>query len=147
MKRRILFTALLILTAVIISACQLADQVPTDPATEPVGAPTTDGLVVYGEEATFKSIEVLILESFPVQVRVNVTGYLPDGCVTLDEIVSAREDFVFSLKPITYRPAGEMECTEALVPFEESVALDVLVSLPGPMLSWRRNKLQISYCL
>lgn len=118
MKHRIVFVILAVLAAMLFSACQ-----PTEP---PTSEPTDgEGQVIYGEEATFESIEVLILESFPVQVQVNVTGYLWDGCVTLDEITSARDGFEFTLTPITHRPAGDVECTEALVPFEASVALEV----------------------
>ena len=117
-KRQIKWISLIALVGLLLTACQPASQ-PTatiDP---------NEGQVTYGEEAVFESLEVLILESFPVQVHVIVSGYLPDGCVTLDEITSARDGFDFMLMPVTHRPASDVACTEALVPFEETVALEV----------------------
>ena len=118
MKRHLKWVSLVVLAGLLFTACQPAPQ-PTRTSDPNAGER------IYGEEATFESLEVLILESFPVQVQVIVSGYLPDGCVTLDEIVSARDGFDFTLRPVTHRPAGEVECTEALVPFEESVPLEV----------------------
>jgi inhibitor of cysteine peptidase len=120
------------------SACQPVEQATSEP---------TDGWeVIDGEEATFESIEVLILESFPVQVLVNVTGYLPDGCVTLDGIGATRDGFKFTLTPFTHRPAGEVECTEALVPFEESVALEVF-GLPAGTYTVRAQEQTATFTL
>jgi inhibitor of cysteine peptidase len=124
------------------SACQ-----PVEPATsEPTTAPTDGWEVIDGEEATFESIEVLILESFPVQVNVNVTGYLPDGCVTLDGIGATRDGTEFTLTPFTHRPAGEVECTEAQVPFEESVALEVF-GLPAGTYTVRAQEQTATFTL
>jgi inhibitor of cysteine peptidase len=65
------------------------------------------------------------MESFPVQVKVNVTGNLPDGCTS---IVGSKAEFIdnntFVLSIYTERPEDLM-CTMALVPFEESITLDV----------------------
>ena len=65
------------------------------------------------------------MESFPLQVSVTVVGNLPDGCTDIREILAERkDDSTFQVKIITQRPVNAM-CTEALVPFEEHVALDV----------------------
>jgi len=119
MKRQNLLMILVVLSVTVLAACQAA---PT-PTREPS---QNNGEYIYGEEATFESLEVLILESFPVRVQVTVSGYLPDGCVVLDEISSGRDGFDFTLRASTHRPAGDVECTEALVPFTETVELEVL---------------------
>ena len=119
MKRQFLLIPITVLSVIVLAACQSV----TAPTNEP---PQDNGDYIYGQEATFESIEVLILESFPVRVQVTVSGYLPDGCVVLDEISSGRDGFDFTLMPATHRPAGDVECTEALVPFTETVELEVL---------------------
>lgn len=78
-----------------------------------------------GENGYLESIEILILESFPLQVNVRITGNLPDGCTTVYRMESERQDDRFIVKVITAREKDLM-CTEALVPFETSATLDVL---------------------
>jgi hypothetical protein len=72
-----------------------------------------------------ESVDVLILESFPVQVNARVTGNLPDLCTQLGEPVQAREGNTFTVTLPTTREAG-VPCAEALTPFEVTIALDVL---------------------
>jgi inhibitor of cysteine peptidase len=123
MKKRQVFLVMLTLLALVVSACQ------TLPPTEgpDAGDGGTDDEVgyTYGEDATVESLDILILESFPVQVMADVTGYLPDGCTELDEIRVDRTDQTFTLTLVTRRSTGDVACTEALVPFEESAELDV----------------------
>jgi hypothetical protein len=91
---------------------------PTPAASEPAG-----GGVIYGQ-AVVEEIEILILESFPVQVNVVVRGYLPDGCTEIDEIQQERTGQTFQVTITTVRPADAV-CTEAIVPFEQVIGLDV----------------------
>lgn len=86
----------------------------TDPPTNPTG-----GIDVY-----VGNVEVSIMESFPVQVAVTVQGDLANGCVVLDGISAERNGGTFMLRTHAHRE-GEI-CTEALVPFEEVVDLDVV---------------------
>ena len=79
----------------------------------------------YGNNAKVEEISTEELESFPVQVRVTIEGNLPDGCTEIDEILTAREDDTFTIEIVTRRPTGDVACTMALVPFEETVDLDV----------------------
>ena len=74
--------------------------------------------------AMIESIEILILESFPVQVNVRISGILGDSCTTLDQITQARVENVFEIKVTTTRPA-EAICADIITKFEEVVALDV----------------------
>ncbi len=98
------------------SAAEAATAVATDPT--PPETPLQ-------QEANVDSIEILILESFPVQVNVRARGDLPDGCTTIDSVTTNQVGTTFNITITTIRPAGEL-CTEALVPFEETISLDVL---------------------
>jgi inhibitor of cysteine peptidase len=76
--------------------------------------------------ARVEEVDILIMESFPVQVAVVARGNLPDGCTEIDELRSRYEPESnrFVVEITTVRDA-EAVCTQALVPFEERVALDV----------------------
>ncbi len=86
-------------------------------------SPTGAAQIEEGTDAYVDEIDVLIMESFPVQVSALVHGNLADGCVVLDGISAERNNNTFTLTIETHRE-GDM-CTEALVPFERTVALDV----------------------
>lgn len=79
----------------------------------------------YGENATVEDLTVNIMESYPFQVSVRLEGYLPDGCTEIEEISSSREDRIFTIEIVTRRPAGDVMCTQQIVPFEETLNLDV----------------------
>jgi inhibitor of cysteine peptidase len=99
------------------------------PAVQPTPTPGPGpGGVIKGEPVV-ESVDVQILESFPVQVHAVVRGSLGDGCTTLDEVTTSREGNLLRIRLTSQRPADAV-CTLALVPFEEVVALDV-VGLPA----------------
>jgi inhibitor of cysteine peptidase len=93
-------------------------------STSTPAADDQEGRMITGT-ARVEEIEIMILESFPVQVHVVVRGNLPDGCTTIDRIEQERRDSAFQITIATVRPADRM-CTQALVPFEEVVSLDVV---------------------
>ncbi|HUP26929.1 MAG TPA: hypothetical protein VM409_00720 [Chloroflexia bacterium] len=74
--------------------------------------------------AQVDSIDILMLESFPVQVSVTVKGNLPDACTTLGTISRTRNGNTFNVNVATTRPRSAM-CAQMIVPFEETLALDV----------------------
>jgi len=120
-KRTILMAGAMALLAVFLSACGSAA------GPEPTSTSGAGG-VIKGE-AVVESVDAQILESFPVQVHAVVRGTLGDGCTTLDEVTTTREGNTFLIRLTTERPADAV-CTQAVVPFEEVVPLDV-VGLPA----------------
>lgn len=79
---------------------------------------------IMNQGVTIDRVDVMIMESFPVQVRALVRGNLVDGCTTIVNSSSRKEGNTFFIDLETVRQ-GDM-CTQALVPFEKSVSLDVL---------------------
>jgi hypothetical protein len=75
-------------------------------------------------QAQVNSVDVLIMESFPVQVSVIARGELPDSCTRIDEIISQQSEDTFRVAITTFRQPDQM-CTQVVVPFEQTVALDV----------------------
>jgi inhibitor of cysteine peptidase len=116
------WTKTLVLALVMVLAgCGLLPGATPAPGVEP---PTGSGGTIVGL-ALVDNVDALIMESFPVQVRAVVTGDLPDGCTEFGEWMVVRDGDRFVIEIPTVRPADAV-CTEALVPFEISVPLEVL---------------------
>jgi len=114
----LLFMGLSLLLSLGLVACG-----PTpEPTATPIEAPS--GQEIIRGTATVEGIDIQILESFPVQVRVMAQGLLADGCTTVGEINQELVDNTFMVTIGTVRPADEV-CTQALVPFEETIELEV----------------------
>jgi inhibitor of cysteine peptidase len=71
-----------------------------------------------------ETIEIVFLESFPLQVHAVLKGNLPDGCTIIKETETDSNGNSFFISINTQRPVDAV-CTQALVPFEEFVPLDV----------------------
>jgi inhibitor of cysteine peptidase len=84
---------------------------------------TDEGEFITGV-ASVDTVQVLVMESFPVQVNVEATGYLSDGCTTIGNVTTKKDGNTFFVEISTMRPRDAL-CTQALVPFTKSVPLDV----------------------
>ena len=73
--------------------------------------------------APVEEIEIVILESFPVQVQVIASGNLPDPCTEISEVLQEKEDNTFFITIKIYRSPGF--CIQVLAPFEETIPLEV----------------------
>jgi len=78
--------------------------------------------------ASVDEIDILILESFPVQINVTARGNLPDPCTEISEVLQEREGDTFFITIKTHRSPGF--CIQVLAPFEEIIPLKVY-SLPA----------------
>lgn len=111
-----------------------------DPSlTQPTAPPDGNAPISEAGEALVESLEVRILESFPVQVQAVVRGQLPDACVAITghEAVSAGP--TFRIRLTTARQTDRV-CAQVVTPFEEVVALDV-AGLPAGAYDVRINDL------
>lgn len=119
-KLRLLILGILIF--ILVAACAPATATPSPIVTE---IPVTGGEEKPGSVAVVESIEILLLESFPLQVNAVIRGTLPDaGCTSLASVEQAREGNTFKLTLVTTTDPLAL-CAQALTPFEEVVALDV----------------------
>ena len=73
--------------------------------------------------AQVDEIDILILESFPVQINVIARGNLPDPCTEISEVLKEKEGNTFFITIKTYRSPGF--CIQVLAPFEEIISLEV----------------------
>ena len=103
MNKKILLSGLIVLVIISIAGC--FSSLPT------IGLAPVD------------EIDILILESFPVQINVIARGNLPDPCTEISEVLKEREGDTFFITIKTYRPPGF--CIQVLAPFEEIISLEV----------------------
>ncbi|MFO7682850.1 MAG: NBR1-Ig-like domain-containing protein [Chloroflexota bacterium] len=134
MSHKRLILRLMLVTAVfLLAACGGNEPEPTAPAAEPtveipptftpIPSPTPLTEPAFGL-ATVESVQILTLESFPVQINVRVRGVLPNDCTQIDEIIVQPEETHFAVAITTVQQPGSV-CNEGEVPFEEMVPLAV----------------------
>jgi hypothetical protein len=107
--------ALLLTLLLLLAACN-------QPAQGGAATPTPEEPV--SEEVVGESIDIVILESFPVQVHAIVRGSLPDACSFVERIDQGREGNAFQIEMAIARHPN-MRCAPQATPFEETVPLDV----------------------
>ncbi len=95
--------------------------------------------------ATVEAIEILQVDTFPVEVSVIASGHFPDECTNIDQIRQDRRGgtFVVAIDSVQY---GGSVCPENRIPFEESIELD-LIGLPAGIYVVDVNGLQGTFKL
>lgn len=96
----------------------------------PLGNPPPTPGPIQTDEAIVESIQVQILESYPVQVQAVIRGQLPDACTYIASVTQQREGTTFRVRMITARNPNQL-CAQVLTPFEQVVRLDVAGLPPG----------------
>jgi len=109
-----LFVGLLIFVSGCVSSTP--DQI------QPIDGADDTGII--NGEAYVENVDILILESFPVQIRAVISGYVSDSCTMLTEIVTHNIGNDFFVRVPTARNADAV-CAQVETPFEKSVSLDV----------------------
>jgi hypothetical protein len=93
--------------------------------------------------AVVESLDVRILESFPVQVQAVVSGYLPDSCTQIVSVGAINAGTTFRIRIDTERPADAM-CAMVITNFEEVVTLET-AGLPAGAYDVRVNDLMVAF--
>lgn len=109
-----------------ISEENINNEVVTETAVTPTPAPTATNLPdpVAGL-ATVDTVQILTTnEAQPSQVSVRARGDHPNSCTTTDQvnIMQKEDEFVITITTLT---TSGTPCTEALVPFDEIIDIDV----------------------
>jgi inhibitor of cysteine peptidase len=74
-------------------------------------------------DTVIESVDVLILESFPMQLNLVVKGYQPDGCDLPVIVEQSREENVVTVH--IYRELEpDVMCTMMIVPYEETIQIE-----------------------
>lgn len=89
------------------------------------GGSTGPGPEVTRVPLVIESVDVIALESDPMQLRLNVTGYQQDGCEFPVLVRQRRAGNTVVVEIFREFPTTvEMDCPQAIVPYEETIFLD-----------------------
>jgi uncharacterized protein YraI len=81
--------------------------------------------------ADVQSVEIQILESYPLQVNAIARGFLPDmGCTTIASVNQVRNGNTFTVT-LTTATNPQALCAQMLTPFTQVISLDVSTLLPA----------------
>jgi hypothetical protein len=115
MKKKIVWA---IVIALVTTAALLITGCPQEPATPP---PSTEPVTEISP-APIHEVDVLFMESYPVQVAVYIQGGLSDGCTEFHDAVATREGNTINIEATVERPK-DAECTQEYRYFEKNVGL------------------------
>ena len=96
---------------------------PPIPEMTPTFTPPASGEETFRSLTVIDSVDALLLESFPVQINLQVSGYQPDGCdfpVQVEQRREGNEVFVDIYRNV---PLAVM-CPAVLVEYNESIHLE-----------------------
>ena len=108
----------------VLTACSSGNK--SAPTTTTTKDPIATKNLTTSNEAKVESIQIVITESFPVQISVVAKGHLPDNCTLINQVTEERNNNTLIVKILTTsQPAGK-NCTPAAQTFEEIIPLSVV---------------------
>ncbi|NTU75871.1 MAG: hypothetical protein HGA86_07100, partial [Anaerolineaceae bacterium] len=97
---------------------------PTDQVELPIYLPQPDDKLLVEGVMMIDTMEVLIMESFPPQISLHITGALPTPCHNLRVQVAAPDaKGIFQVKVYSVTDPNAI-CTQVLEPFDQSISLN-----------------------
>ncbi|MCA9873956.1 MAG: GerMN domain-containing protein [Anaerolineales bacterium] len=99
-------------------------ETPTPPPAATAGVTAVSPGQSAQGQAFVDAVDVTVIQSVPPQVQATVSGNLSDACTTLTGVNVQRQDNAF-LIDLTTSYDSQGACAQALVPFSETVDLDV----------------------
>ncbi len=123
LHRTVQFTA--IITAICCIGCANIDDILNDINKPPNGdgADVDNQLIIA--DMPIAGIEVLLAASDPVQVTVEVNGWLPDSCTAHHETHQAQEGNTITIQITTTRPR-DLACATVVTEYQENVSIGTL---------------------
>lgn len=106
----------------ILTACSSGNK--SAPTTTTTKDPTTKSSTA--NEAKVESIQIVITESFPVQISVVAKGHLPDNCTLINQVIEERNNNTLIVKILTTSQPTGKNCTHTAQTFEEIIPLSVI---------------------
>ena len=106
---------------ILILTLLLAFFVPVDSSSTPVSPPT--GEETFRSHTVIDKVDALLLESFPVQIHLRVTGYQSDGCDYPVQVEQRREGNAVFVEIYRELPLA-VACPAVLREYEATIALE-----------------------
>lgn len=117
LHRIVQFTA--VISAICFTGCANIDDILEDIGAPPEG----DGTIIAN--MPIAGIEVLLADSHPVQVTVEVNGWLPDSCTAHHETHLTQEENTITIQITTTRPK-DFACATVATEYQERVSIGTL---------------------
>ncbi len=70
-----------------------------------------------------ETVEVVVMESFPMQVALNVSGYIPDGCAAPTQILQSRDGNMVMVRVFRTLPPDVM-CAAIAAMYSDTIHLE-----------------------
>ena len=70
-----------------------------------------------------ESVEILVMESFPMQIALNLTGYIPDGCTAPTQVVQSRDGEMVMVRVFRTLPPETM-CAAMAAVYNDTIQLE-----------------------
>lgn len=113
-----------LLLATVISVLYCVGCANIDDILKDIGEPSEgDSIIIAG--MPIGEVKVLLAESDPVQVTVEINGWLPDSCTAHHQTHSARDGDTITIQITTTRPEG-YACATVITEYHETVAFGPL---------------------
>ena len=118
------------LTTIISVICCIGCANFIDDVLDDIGEPSNGDTDVIDDQSIINdmpihAVEVLLAESQPVQVTVEVTGWLADSCTAHHETHQTREGNTITIQITTIRPKG-FACATVVTEYQEQVSIGAL---------------------
>lgn len=114
----------ILLFATIISVLYCIGCANIDDILEDIGGPSEGDSVIIAD-MPIGEVEVLLAESDPVQVTVEVNGWLPDSCTAHHETHQGREGNTITIQITTARPK-DLACATVVTEYQEKISIGTL---------------------
>jgi inhibitor of cysteine peptidase len=88
-----------------------------------VACDSVEGPTFVPGTLAIEHVDVVVLESFPYQLRAQVRGYLPDGCTRLDRVSQTRDGNVINVTITTVRERDAI-CIQRIEVVNRTIALE-----------------------
>ena len=118
------------LTTIIGAICCIGCAAFINDVLDDIGEPSNGDTDVVDDQSIItdmpiQAVEVLLAETDPVQVTVEVNGWLPDSCTTHHETHQTREGNTITIQITTIRPK-DLVCATVVTEYQESVFIGAL---------------------
>jgi hypothetical protein len=77
----------------------------------------------FRSPTTIESVDALIMESFPAQISLKISGYQPDGCDFPVQVTQRREGSTITVEIFRDVPLAVM-CPAMLITYDDTLKLD-----------------------
>ncbi|MBW8012245.1 MAG: hypothetical protein FVQ83_13580 [Chloroflexi bacterium] len=130
---------LIMLVTLLVSACSSAGD-GAEQTNEP-NVPDGEGGGFGVSNVIINSTEILIMESYPIQVALIVSGELPTPCHVLQTIINDPDEQNRILIEVLGVIDDETVCTQVMEPFEERIGIPMQGSPDGVYEIWLNGEL------